>query len=114
MTEEEKRAAIAAYREQKVESGIYALSCLPSGQRWVGSALNLATIRNRLWFTLRLGHDQHPGLQDAWNTHGEDGFDFEILERLTGRLPCFSLRLPAAWRSSPAIRSCPILRASRG
>ncbi|RSU80322.1 GIY-YIG nuclease family protein [Sphingomonas sp. S-NIH.Pt3_0716] len=82
MTEEEKRAAIAAYREQKIESGIYALSCLPSSQRWVGSALNLATIRNRLWFTLRLGNDRHPGLQDAWNTHGEDAFGFEILERL--------------------------------
>ncbi len=82
MTEEEKRAAIAAYREQKVESGIYALSCLPSGQRWVGSALNLATIRNRLWFTLRLGNDRHPGLQHAWNAHGEGAFGFEILERL--------------------------------
>lgn len=82
MTEEEKRAAIIAYREQKVESGIYALSCAPSGQRWVGSAPNLATIRNRLWFTLRLGNDRHPGMQDAWNTHGEDAFGFEILERL--------------------------------
>jgi hypothetical protein len=82
MTEEERRAAIAAYREQKVEIGIYALYCAPSGQRWAGSAPNLATIRNRLWFTLRLGKDRHPGLQDAWNAHGEDAFSFEILERL--------------------------------
>ena len=81
MTEEEKRAAIAAYREQKVESGIYALSCLPSGQRWVGSALNLATIRNRLWFTLRLGQDQRATLQRAWTIHGEVAFQFEVLEQ---------------------------------
>ena len=83
MQKEGRKAAIAAYRERKVESGVYAVRCVPSGQLWVGSAPDLATIQNRLWFTLRQGGNPHRALQQAWTEHGADAFTFEVVERLS-------------------------------
>lgn len=82
MKREDRKAAVAAYKERKVVAGIYAVQCIPSGQRWVGYAPDLSTIRNRLWFTLRQGGDPHRGLQAAWREHGADGFTFEAIEQL--------------------------------
>ena len=82
MQKEGRKAAIAAYRDRKVESGVYAVRCVPSGQVWVGSAPDLSTIQNRLWFTLRQGSNTHRTLQAAWADHGADAFTFEVVERL--------------------------------
>jgi len=78
----ERKAAVAAYKEQKVSAGIYALRCIPSGACWVGQAPNLDKIQNRIWFSLR--HDGHPrkDLQAAWREHGPDAFTFEIVEKI--------------------------------
>ena len=82
MKRDDRKAAVAAYKEQKTVAGIFALRCAATGQVWVGQAPNLATIQNRLWFTLRFGNDPHRDLQEAWNAHGADSFAFEELERL--------------------------------
>ena len=81
-TRDERKAAVSAYRERKPVAGIYAIICGPSGQRWIGRALNLDTIQNRLWFTLRYGNCPHRSLQAAWNAHGQEAFTLEIIERL--------------------------------
>jgi len=65
-----------------VDPGIYAFRCAPPGQCWAGSAPDLSTIQNRLWFTLRHGSNSQRALQDAWNTYGAEAFAFEIVERL--------------------------------
>ncbi|AGH47756.1 hypothetical protein G432_00130 [Sphingomonas sp. MM-1] len=75
-----RKAAVAAYKERKVATGIYALHCGPAGQSWVGFAPDLSTIQNRLWFMLRAGGHRHAGLQRAWTAHGADSFRFEALE----------------------------------
>lgn len=82
MRHEDRKAAIAAYRERKVAAGIYLVRCLASGERWAGQAPDLSTIRNRVWFTLRHGSHHRRSLQAAWNAHGETAFAFEELERL--------------------------------
>lgn len=82
MQREERKAAIAAYKERKVEAGIYGVRCTPTGQQWVGSTPNLGTIWNRLAFTLRQGSNTHRSLQAAWSAHGAGAFGFEILERI--------------------------------
>jgi hypothetical protein len=81
MTPEQRKTALADYKERKRVGGIYAVTCGASGQRWVGRAPDLATIQNRLWFTLRQGGCLNPGLQTAWNTHGSEAFTLEALER---------------------------------
>ncbi|WP_038365164.1 GIY-YIG nuclease family protein [Bosea sp. UNC402CLCol] len=82
MRSEEKKAAVAAYKERKTAAGIYLLRCEPSGQRWVGRATDLGSIENRLRFTLRHRSHTHRGLQAAWDAHGPEAFRLEELERL--------------------------------
>ena len=82
MDKQARKAAIAAYRERKVEAGIYAVRCTATGAAWVGRAADLDKIRNRVWFSL--GHGSHVSrrLQAAWNAHGAEAFSFEALERV--------------------------------
>jgi hypothetical protein len=82
MRTEGQKAAISAYKERKVEGGIYAIRCMASGEVWVGSAPDLSTIQSRHWFTLRQGTNMHRSLQTAWAAHGAEAFSFEIVERL--------------------------------
>jgi hypothetical protein len=82
MRTEDRKAAVSAYKERKVEGGIYALRCGTSDEVWVGGAADLSKIQNRLWFTLRQSASTHPSLQSAWNSHGSEAFKFEVVERL--------------------------------
>ena len=79
---EDRKAATAAYKERKTIAGIYGFRCEATGQLWVGRAPDLATIENRLRFTLRHGSQRQRSLQAAWNAHGSEAFRFEPLERL--------------------------------
>lgn len=83
MKGEDRKSAVAAYKERKVEAGIYAVRCTASDQVWVGSAPDLSTIQNRIWFTLRQGRNSHRSLQEAWTAHGSEAFAFEVVDRLT-------------------------------
>ena len=82
MKSDDRKAAIAAYKERKSLAGIYAVRCGASGQVWVGQTLDLDKIQNRIWFTLRLGSNSNRDLQSAWTAHGADAFTFEPLEAL--------------------------------
>src|ERR1051325_4028100 len=90
MDKDQRKAAIAAYKERKPAVGIYALRCCATGQVWVDQTLTLDTIRNRLWFSLRQGRRPLPGLQQAWSAHGGDSFAFEELERLPEDVPPYA------------------------
>jgi hypothetical protein len=82
MRREQRKAAVAVYRERKATAGTYAVIGLGSGQRWVGRATDVGTIRNRLWFTLRHRNCPHPTLRAAWNALGPEAFALDIVERL--------------------------------
>ncbi|MEF2071410.1 GIY-YIG nuclease family protein [Consotaella aegiceratis] len=82
MTPDDRKVAIAAYKKRKSVAGIYALRCTPTGQCWVGRAPDLATIQNRLTFTLKRGGSPSRSLQSAWTEHGDSAFSFEVLEEL--------------------------------
>lgn len=82
MKGEARKAAIAAYKERKVVSGVYLVRCDATGELWVGQWPNLETIQARLWFTLRHGTHPKKDLLGAWSQHGESHFSFEILEKI--------------------------------
>lgn len=86
MNRDERKAAIAAYKERKSAAGIYEVRCAQTGERWVGATADLRKIANRLWFTLRQGTSPHRSLQAAWRTHGEPAFTFAPLEQLDDAL----------------------------
>lgn len=78
----DRKAAISAYKERKTIAGIFVIRCSASGEVWVGQAPNLATIQNRIWFSLRQGGHTCRSLQAAWTAHGEAGLTFGECERL--------------------------------
>ena len=82
MNTEQKKAAVAAYKERKTSAGIYVVRCRTSGETWVGQATNLEAIENRLRFTLTHRGQICVDLQRAWDAHGPEGFSIEALERL--------------------------------
>jgi hypothetical protein len=83
MKQIDRKAAVAAYKEQKTSAGVFAVRCAADGRVWVMESRHLDTQQNSLWFSLRQGgYPGNPALQQAWKAHGEAAFSFEILERL--------------------------------
>jgi hypothetical protein len=83
MKREDRKAAVAAYKERKAAPGVYVVRCAATGQSWVGAAPELTTIWNRVSFSLRQGAQSPASLQAAWRKHGPDSFTFEAVEALT-------------------------------
>ncbi len=83
MNREDRKAAVAAYKERKAPSGIYVVRCAASAQQWVGGAPDLVAIWNRISFALRQGAASPKSLQETWNAHGAGSLSFEVLETLT-------------------------------
>lgn len=77
----DRKEAIRAYKARSTTRGIFALRCTATGDTWVGSTPNLATIAGEL-FTLRQGSHRTTALQAAWIAHGEQAFKTEILEEI--------------------------------
>ncbi len=82
MKSEARKAAIAAYKERTIATGVYALRFAGGEDVWVGGVKDLSGIENRLRFTLRMGSHPRRELQAAWNERGEEAFAFEVLETL--------------------------------
>ena len=78
----DRKAAIAAYKEQKTFAGVFVIRCKASSETWVGQTPNLEKIQNRIWFTLRQGSHTCRTLQAAWIAHGPDSLTFGECERL--------------------------------
>ena len=77
-----KKELARSYKQQKVRPGIYAVRCAASGEIWVAQAPDVDKRQSGLWFQLRMGGFPGKSLQQAWTTHGEPAFAFEILEEI--------------------------------
>ena len=78
----DKKEAIRKFKERKPLRGAFAVRCRATGHVWVGAFPDLYAMQNRHWFSLRMGGHRDPQLQQEWNTHGEQAFEFEVLEKL--------------------------------
>jgi hypothetical protein len=87
MENQDRKAAIAAYKERKAAVGVYAVICNATGESWVGCSRHIDTQQNGLWFSLRQGTSPFASLQKAWACHGEAEFRFEELDRLADDFP---------------------------
>ena len=58
MKRDDKKAALAAYKERKPEPGIYVVRCAATDQVWGGAAPELSAIWNRVSFALRQGEQK--------------------------------------------------------
>lgn len=62
------------------QSGIYQITCVPTGKVYVGSTVNIRERWYRHRRLLRVGKHQNPHLQAAWDRYGEACFELSILE----------------------------------
>jgi hypothetical protein len=87
MDRQDRKAAVAAYKERKAAWGVFAVICNATGEAWVGGSRHVDTQQNGLWFGLRMGSSPHKSLQASWREHGETEFRFEELDRLREDFP---------------------------
>lgn len=80
--EVDRKQAIRDYKMRKVSRGVFAVRCAVTSHVWVDSSPNLDGAKNSAWFQLHAGNHCDKTLQNEWNTHGENAFQFEILETL--------------------------------
>jgi len=77
----DRRRIADEFKERKVPRGIFAITCVATGEKWVNSSPNLSAAQNSLWFQLRSGNYRNKALQQAWKQHGEGTFSLEVLEQ---------------------------------
>lgn len=82
MDKQLRRQQVADFKRQDVHCGIYEMHCTANDARWAGIAMNLASIGNRLQFSLRQGNHPHRQLQQAWNLHGAGTFRWHCVQAL--------------------------------
>jgi hypothetical protein len=80
MTAANRKNLVREYKERKTRPGIFAVRCVPENASWTGTSRDLDSQQNGIWFQLKMGNHMNKALQQAWNTHGADAFQFEILE----------------------------------
>ena len=85
-----RKAAIDAYKQRTVHAGVYAVTCVATGGKWVGAASDLRTVKNRIWFSLGTGRSPWREMQRAWQTHGAASFAFQELERIDDDLAAYA------------------------
>jgi group I intron endonuclease len=61
-------------------TGIYQITCLPTGKRYIGSSVNIAGRWTDHKRALLLRKHINPKLQAAWDKYGQGNFRLEVLE----------------------------------
>ena len=62
-------------------SGIYTITNIANGHRYVGSAVDMGRRWSQHKGSLLSNRHHSIYLQRAWNKHGENTFEFEVLEQ---------------------------------
>ena len=63
-----------------IQSGIYSITHISSGKRYIGSSINIKQRWNAHRSALNRELCDNPHLQNAWTKYGKDNFLFEIIE----------------------------------
>lgn len=77
---------IELYKQARKAAGVYGVRNLETGRLLLGSSVNLHGPLNRHRSELRNGSHRCAELQADWDRLGEDGFAFEILDRVPDAL----------------------------
>jgi len=82
MRDMNKKELINNYKHQEVEMGIIKVYNTVNGYSFIDICTNLYNPFESIKFRLNLGRCKIKKLQEDWAAHGENAFEFEILEKL--------------------------------
>ena len=83
---ERKKELKQAYKEVKIESGIYTITNKQNGKKFVASTRNFKTL-NGTKFTLENGMHTNKELQEEWNQYGKEAFGLDKKDFKFSTLP---------------------------
>ena len=69
-----------AFKEAVPRKGVFTIRCAATGQTWVDTSVNVDSVKNRIWFSLRMGSHPNKVLQRTWNESGPEAMRFEVVE----------------------------------
>jgi hypothetical protein len=78
----DKKALTREYKETARPMGVFQIRNKANGKVLIGASKDLPAILNRHRSELRLGGHRNRALQQEWNEHGADAFEFETLDTL--------------------------------
>ncbi len=81
----DKKAAKFEYKSSHRPMGIFSITNVETGKRFIASSLNLPGSFNRHRFQLNTGVHSSKSLQKEWTEIGDKSFEFEILEEIQPR-----------------------------
>jgi hypothetical protein len=61
-------------------SGVYQIMCNSTGKKYIGSSVDIHERLEHHRASLRKDKHTNPHLQSAWNKHGEENFEFSVLQ----------------------------------
>ena len=106
-----KQAAKRAYRERKLNAGVFAIHCMVENRRWIAAAPDIPAAQNRFLFRIRNSEAPNATIAAALKAHGEAAFSFETLELVDPEKPPLYLsdhlaERAAFWREK--LQACPL------
>lgn len=82
MDADRKRELRAAYKERPREAGVVFVACSETGEMFLSDVVDAPAAFNRMRFQLSSGLYPDKRLQALWDQHGENAFEFGVLQRL--------------------------------
>jgi len=98
----------------KNKSGIYSITNKINGRRYVGSAVNLGKRKNEHFSALRREGHTNAHLQNAYNKHGRDAFEFKVLEYCPRKPRLISLEQKWMGKLNPEYNISPVAGSQLG
>lgn len=82
MQTDRRKELIEAYKNRRPDMGVVSLRCIATNERFLGVTRDAGAEFNSL--QAKLGGGGHPNrrLQQLWNSHGPDGFEFVVVDTL--------------------------------
>lgn len=77
-----KKELLEAYKHRKPPMGVIALTCLETGEAFLGASKDTQADFNSVCFKLTAGGFPNRRLQQLWNQYGRQGFALTVLKPL--------------------------------
>jgi len=81
-TMDRRKELVASYQETERVLGVYVITNVKEGKKYVASSPNAASAWKRERFELDMGSHRNAALQADWKRLGSEAFTFEVIDRL--------------------------------